>query len=299
MGYLIGQFAQVVPVPGGVGAIDAGVTGALVLYGGKTSISTAGEVISHGLALLVPIVAGAVAFALLPGEIKRTRRRTGGDLAAPPVAPTARAGKLTSLASITGFIEQHSQWALLLMFALLALESFGLPLPGETTLIACGVLASQDALSIVSVIAVAIAAAIIGDNAGYWVARKGGRRLLVRFRLTQGYAAQYLPHGERFFAKHGGKAVFFGRFIAVLRVTAAWTAGIAHMGWWRFFAWNAAGGIVWATGVGLVAYFLGDAAAKAIGRYGLYAAGGALFFAAIGLLLVRKIERQVVEEGRD
>ena len=68
------------------------------------------------------------------------------------------------------------------------------------------------------------------------------------------------------------------------------------MHWWRFFAWNAAGGIVWATGVGLIAYFLGDAAAKAIGRYGLYAAGGAILLAAIGFLIVRRIERRVVKE---
>jgi membrane protein DedA with SNARE-associated domain len=148
----------------------------------------------------------------------------------------------------------------------------------------------------VSVILVAIAAAIIGDNLGYWVARRGGRRLLGRYRLTRRYAEQYLPRGERFFAEHGGKAVFFGRFVAVLRVTAAWTAGLARMGWWRFFAWNAAGGIVWATGVGLIAYFLGDAAAKAIGRYGLYAAGGAILLAAIGFLIVRRIERRVVKE---
>jgi membrane protein DedA with SNARE-associated domain len=200
------------------------------------------------------------------------------------------------LASITSFIDQHSQWALLLMFALLLLESFGLPLPGETALIACSVLASQGVLSIVAVIAVAIAAAIIGDNLGYWVARKGGRRLLDRSRLTRRYAQQHLPRGERFFTKHGGKAVFFGRFVAVLRVTAAWTAGLARMGWWRFFAWNAAGGIVWATSVGLVAYYLGDAAAKAIGRYGLYAAGGAIILAALGFLIVRRIERRVVEE---
>jgi membrane protein DedA with SNARE-associated domain len=200
------------------------------------------------------------------------------------------------LGSVTSFIDQHSQWALLVMFVLLTLESFGLPLPGETALIACSVLASQGVLSVVSVILVAIAAAIIGDNLGYWVARRGGRRLLGRYRLTRRYAEQYLPRGERFFAEHGGKAVFFGRFVAVLRVTAAWTAGLARMGWWRFFAWNAAGGIVWATGVGLIAYFLGDAAAKAIGRYGLYAAGGAILLAAIGFLIVRRIERRVVKE---
>jgi membrane protein DedA with SNARE-associated domain len=200
------------------------------------------------------------------------------------------------LFSISGFIDQHSQWALLVMFALLALESFGLPLPGETSLIASGVLASQGKLSIVSVIVVAIAAAIIGDNLGYWTARKGGRTLLFRYRVTRHAAERYLPRGERFFARHGGKAVFLGRFVAVLRVTAAWTAGLSRMNGWRFFAWNAAGGICWATLVGLIAYYLGNAAAKAIGTYGLYAAGGALVFAALGYLVVRRIERRVVEE---
>ena len=73
MGYLVGQFAQVVPVPGGIGAIDAGVTGALVLYGGGASDSTAGELISHGLALIIPIIVGSIAFALLPAEINRTK----------------------------------------------------------------------------------------------------------------------------------------------------------------------------------------------------------------------------------
>src|SRR6516162_531064 len=170
------------------------------------------------------------------------------------------------LGSITSFIDAHSQWALLMMFGLMLLESFGLPVPGETALIACSVLASQGALQIEWVIVVAILAAILGDNLGYWVARKGGRRLLYHTKLTRRYAEHYLPRGERFFAKHGGKAVFFGRFVAVLRVTAAWTAGLSKMNGWHFFAWNAAGGIVWATGVGLIAYFLGNAAAEAISR---------------------------------
>src|SRR6516164_7039420 len=183
--------------------------------------------------------------------------------------------------SITSFIDAHSGLALVLLFLLLAAESFGLPLPGETALIACAVLASQGALAIEAVIAIAAAAAIIGDNLGYWTAREGGSTLLYRTRFTRRYAEQYLPRGERFFARHGGKTVFFGRFVAVLRVTAAWTAGLSCMNAWRFFAWNAAGGIVWATMVGLIAYFLGNAAAKAIGKYGLYAAGGALVLAAI------------------
>jgi membrane protein DedA with SNARE-associated domain len=200
------------------------------------------------------------------------------------------------LASISGYIDQHRHWALLLLFVLLFLESFGLPLPGETALIACGVLASQGALSIEWVIVVAIAAAILGDNLGYWTARMGGRAVLLRYELTRRYAERYLPRGERFFARHGGKTVFIGRFVAVLRVTAAWVAGLSHMHWWRFLLWNAAGGIVWATLVGLIAYFLGSAAAKAIGTYGLFAAGGAILLAVVGFFVVRRLEKRVVDD---
>ena len=197
-------------------------------------------------------------------------------------------------ASITTLIDAHRHWAMLLLFVLLALESFGLPVPGETALIACAVLASQGSLSITWVIVVAAAAAIIGDNLGYWAARKGGRPLLERHRLTRRYADRYLPRGERFFAKHGGKTVFLGRFVAVLRVTAAWVAGLSHMHWWRFLAWNAAGGVVWAVLVGLVAYRLGDAAAAALNRYGLVAAGGVVVVTAAGYFLVRWIERRTL-----
>jgi uncharacterized membrane protein YbhN (UPF0104 family) len=91
MAYLIGQIAQVIPIPGGIGAIDAGLTGALVLYGGKTSDSTGAVIISHALALLLPILAGGIAFALLPREINRTRQRLHGESSVPPVNPTLRA----------------------------------------------------------------------------------------------------------------------------------------------------------------------------------------------------------------
>jgi membrane protein DedA with SNARE-associated domain len=198
------------------------------------------------------------------------------------------------LASVTSLIDAHRHWAMLLLFVLLSIESFGLPVPGETALIACAVLASQGSLSITWVIVVAALAAIIGDNLGYWTARKGGRPLLQRHRLTQRYADRYLPRGERFFAKHGGKTVFLGRFVAVLRVTAAWIAGLSHMHWWRFLAWNAAGGIVWALLVGLVAYRLGDAAAAALNRYGLVAAGGIVVVTGLGYVVVRWIERRTL-----
>jgi membrane protein DedA with SNARE-associated domain len=203
---------------------------------------------------------------------------------------------VTVLASITSFLHAHNDWALPLLFALVALESFGLPVPGETALIACAVGASQGDLSIAAVIAVAAAAAIIGDNLGYLAARKGGRALLDRYRLTRRMADRYLPAGERFFAKHGGKAVFLGRFVAVLRVTAAWCAGLARMPWWSFLGWNAAGGIVWATLIGLLAYFLGEAVAKLIGPFGLLAAGGVILLAAIGFFIARRLERRVMDE---
>ena len=101
-----------------------------------------------------------------------------------------------ALASITSTIDGHGQWALVLLFVLLMLESFGLPLPGETALIACGVLASQGKLQIEWVIVVAVAGAVIGDNLGYLVGRIGGRKLLYRTRLTHRYAEQYLPRAS-------------------------------------------------------------------------------------------------------
>ncbi len=93
--------------------------------------------------------------------------------------------------------------------------------------------------------------------------------------------------------RHGGKAVFFGRFVTVLRYTAAWIAGMGRMGWGRFLFWNAAGGIIWATAVGLVAYFAGKRAAEAISRYGLYAAVGVVVAIAIAWLVVHLARRRL------
>ena len=180
---------------------------------------------------------------------------------------------------------------LVLLFGLVALESTGVPLPGETALIAAAVLASQGHYSIVSVIVVAAAGAIVGDNAGYWIGRKGGRALLKRIPLLGDYFTSILPPAERFFERHGAKAVFFGRFVSILRVTAAWLAGISHMPWWRFLFWNAAGGIIWAVAFGTVAYYSGRAAAEAINHYGLYAGIGVvvlLVVAAVGIHFGRK-----------
>ena len=184
-------------------------------------------------------------------------------------------------------------YGLLLLFAVVAAESAGVPLPGETALIAAAILAARGHYSIVEVIAVAAVAAIIGDNVGYWIGRTGGRALLERWGPIKRYSERVLPPGERFFRKHGGKTVFIGRFVSVLRVTAAWLAGITHMSWWRFFLWNAAGGIVWATLVSLLAYYFGKAAADAVANYGVYALVAIVVVAAIGFVGMRLFKKRI------
>ena len=186
-------------------------------------------------------------------------------------------------------------YGLVILFVLIAMESAGIPLPGETALITAGVLAARGDMDIVEVIVVAAAAAIIGDNVGYWFGRLGGRRLLQRWEPLERHASRVLPWSERFFKRHGAKTIFFGRFFAVLRVTAAWLAGISQMHWWRFFLWNAAGGICWAVLVGLVSYYLGRAAAEAINRYGLIAGVAIVALLVLGALDFRFIRRRMME----
>ena len=188
-------------------------------------------------------------------------------------------------------------YGLVLLFVLVGLESTGVPLPGETALIAAAVLASSGHYSIVSVIAVASAGAIAGDNAGYWIGRRGGRALLRRIPYLRDYFERVLPPAERFFRRHGAKAVFFGRFVSILRVTAAWLAGISHMPWWKFLFWNAAGGLAWATTFGVVAYYAGRAAADAINHYGLYAGIAIAVLVVLAAVGIHVWRREMVDEN--
>ncbi len=157
-----------------------------------------------------------------------------------------------------------------LLFLAVMAESSGIPVPGETGLITAAVLASQGKLRIELAIPLAALAAIIGDNIGYQIGRKGGRWLLERPGRFERQRHQVLETGEPFFARHGPKAVFFGRFVLGLRVWASWLAGATHMRWRSFFFWNAFGGTCWATAIGLIAYFLGTAAGNAIQTFGLF-----------------------------
>jgi membrane protein DedA with SNARE-associated domain len=191
---------------------------------------------------------------------------------------------LASSLSVTHLVEVFGYP---LMFLAVMAESSGVPVPGETGLITAAVLASQNKLQIELVIPLAALAAIVGDNIGYLIGRKGGRWLLERPGRFERQRRQVIVSGEPFFERHGPKAVFFGRFILGLRVWASWLAGATHMPWRSFFLWNALGGICWATAIGLIAYFLGSAAGNAIQTFGLFGLF-AVLVVAIGAYLAHR-----------
>jgi membrane protein DedA with SNARE-associated domain len=147
----------------------------------------------------------------------------------------------------------------LAVLVFVGIESIGIPFPGETMLVTAAVYAgTTHKLEIGLVIAAAATGAILGDNIGYWIGRLGGFRVLYRYgkyvRLDEGK----LKLGHYLFNKHGGKVVFFGRFVAVLRTFAAFLAGVNLMDWRKFLFFNATGGIVWSTVYGLAGYALGN-----------------------------------------
>jgi membrane protein DedA with SNARE-associated domain len=154
---------------------------------------------------------------------------------------------------------QHllSTWGYLAVFVFVAVESSGIPFPGETMLVTAAAYAGAGHIDIFMVIGAGAAGAIIGDNIGYLVGRTGGREIVERYGKYVRLDDRKLASAERFFDRHGDKTVFLGRFVAVLRAWAAFLAGLNRMRWNTFLFFNAAGGIVWATTFGLLAYSLG------------------------------------------
>jgi membrane-associated protein len=179
---------------------------------------------------------------------------------------------------------------------LVAAESMGVPVPGETALIAAGILAHDGKLQIELVIMIAAFGAIAGDNLGYLIGRKGGRVLLEKDGPLLKHRMAVLAKGEPFFARHGPKAVFLGRWVAGLRIAAAWLAGINRMHWRTFFFWNALGGVAWATSVGLASYFLGHIVEKIIKDAGLIGIG-VVVVAVVGFFIWRRRRRSVDTVG--
>lgn len=192
----------------------------------------------------------------------------------------------------TQLIAVYGVWAVALV---VALESTGIPVPGETMLLAAAVYAgATHQLSIVLVIVVAAVAAIAGDNLGYLLGRLGGERLLRRVGPALRLTEKRLTIARYLFQLHGAKAVFFGRFVAILRVFAAFLAGTTRMPWRSFALANAAGGIVWATLMGLLGYGLG---ASAAGPLGYIAFALAALVLVSGVVLLRRNEDRWAREA--
>jgi membrane protein DedA with SNARE-associated domain len=182
--------------------------------------------------------------------------------------------------------------AYLVVGLVIGVESMGVPLPGETTLVAAALLASQHHLRIEFVILAAAAGAIIGDSIGYFVGRKAGRRLFERLgRRFHHFSEDRIVRAEKYFHKYGVWTVFFGRFVALLRIFAGPMAGMLRMHYPRFLAANAAGGIAWSATIGIVAYKIGDNADKIFGRVSLWALVG-IAVVVVAFYVVHKVRKR-------
>ena len=153
------------------------------------------------------------------------------------------------------------QYGYLIVFFGVMAESIGVPLPGETILIAAGVMVQRGHLDLGDAIVFGILGAVVGDQIGYWVGREGGRPFVLRWGRYVLITPERLERAERFFERHGGKAVFLARFFSGLRVFGALVAGMSRMHWRTFFLYNALGGATWATAAVLIGYFLGSSLA--------------------------------------
>jgi membrane protein DedA with SNARE-associated domain len=190
-----------------------------------------------------------------------------------------------------------AQHGYLIMAVLIGGESAGLPLPGETSLLAGAVEAQRGVLVLYWVIAVAAIAAITGDNIGYWVGRRAGRPLLERYGRVVHIRERQLLVLDYFFARHGAKTVFFGRWIALLRVGAALFAGASRMPWGRFALWNALGSVAWAVSIGLLGYFFWASVSTIKGVVGYAGVAAMVAFVIVAFLFVRRAEKHLYERA--
>ncbi len=184
-----------------------------------------------------------------------------------------------------------------LLPAIIGLESMGVPSPGETALVLAAILASQGKLQIWLVILIGVASAIVGDNTGYLLGRRFGREVLTARGPLHRHRERAIAAGDRFFERHGPKAVFVARWIALVRFAAAWLAGINRMPFREFFFWNALGGITWGVTYGLAGYFGGRAAGNVLSQFGVI---GAIVLAAAvvgGYAYLKLRERRAARGG--
>lgn len=200
-----------------------------------------------------------------------------------------------ALVSLKGVLASYGYLA---VFVFVGIESLGIPFPGETMLLTASIYAGATGqLYIVFVIVSAAAGAIIGDNIGFGIGYWGGYRLLVRYGKYVRLDERKVKVGRYLFLKHGGKVVFFGRFVSILRTYAAFLAGTNRMPWWRFFVFNAAGGIVWSTLYGLGAYYLGHEIERLSKPVGIAFVVVALIVIVAVVIYIRRSESRLEEEA--
>jgi membrane protein DedA with SNARE-associated domain/membrane-associated phospholipid phosphatase len=186
-------------------------------------------------------------------------------------------------ATVSGLVASYGYG---ILFFLVGLESLGLPLPGETALVTAAAFAALGHLSIYGVVATAVAAAIIGDNGGYWIGRTGGVALVRRYGRFLRFNEAHLEGARRFFERHGPPTVFLGRFIALLRTWTAVLAGAARMPYGRFMLYNALGAVCWATAFGALGYVFGRNLPRLEHYIGQASLAGALLVALVVALVL-------------
>lgn len=197
--------------------------------------------------------------------------------------------------NVDHLVSTYGYWAVLL---LVMAESLGVPLPGETALIAAGTYAgATHRLSAWLIFLVASAAAILGDNIGYWIGDKGGYRLARRYGPKIHLKERELKVARYVFDRQGAKVVFFGRFVSVLRTYAAFLAGTSRMRWRIFLPANALGGVVWAAIYSAASYFAGKSLEHFSGKIDLGLGGAAVVVIVALLLVVRRSVAKLAERA--
>jgi membrane protein DedA with SNARE-associated domain len=197
--------------------------------------------------------------------------------------------------SLIDAIHTYGAW---LVGGAIAVESMGIPVPGETMLISAAIYAGTSGkLSITNVIVAAIAGAILGDNLGFWIGRTVGIRWVMRHQSKLRLTPRRLKLGKYMFQQHGGKVVFFGRFVAVLRALAAFFAGLNRMDARQFLIFNALGAIVWAGGYGIAAYFFGEKLTTLLDDAGGVFAVAAAIAVLVAFLIGRRYEHVLADRA--
>ena len=193
--------------------------------------------------------------------------------------------------TLTHAIGTYGAW---IVGGAVAVESMGIPVPGETMLVTAAVYAGTTGkLDITHIVLAAVIGAIAGDNAGFWIGRTVGFRWVMRHQSALRLTTGRLKLGQYLFLRHGGKVVFFGRFVAILRAVAALLAGLNCMSWGRFLLFNALGGIVWACTYGFGAYAFGETLASTLSSIGLVLGIAAVAAVVVGLVVARRFERRL------